>query len=276
MATESIRAAAVAGLFYPADPRVLQTQVGDLLASATPMEHDLPPPKALMVPHAGYLYSGPVAAIAYSSLRPRRQAIRRVVLLGPAHRVPVRSFALPAALAFETPLGLVPVSRTDWLTLQQRNDVVLDDRPHALEHSLEVQLPFLQCVLERFDLIPILVGDASPEAVADLLQDLWGGDETLIVISSDLSHYHPYDQARSIDRDTVGRIVHLAGGLDGHQACGASPLNGLLLLAERYGLQAHLLDYRNSGDTAGDRSHVVGYASISFSPQSRDDPLVRH
>lgn len=276
MANESIRPAAVAGLFYPADARLLQAQVGEMLASAMPMEGEVPAPKALMVPHAGYIYSGAIAANAYAMLRPLRGVIERVVLLGPAHRVPVRCFALPAAQAFSSPLGVVPVRREDWLILQQRDDVVVDDRPHALEHSLEVQLPFLQTVLDRFELVPILVGNASPQAVAGLLEMLWGGPETLIVISSDLSHYHPYEQARACDRATVGQIMRLSDDLGDEQACGARPLNGFLRLAEQLRLEPHLLDLRNSGDTAGDRTRVVGYASIAFSEGRSRDSTLRH
>lgn len=276
MAIESIRPAAVAGLFYPADAHLLQAQVGELLAAAMPMEQAFPPPKALMVPHAGYIYSGAIAANAYALLKPLRSVIERVVLLGPAHRVPVRCFALPAAQSFATPLGVVPVSREDWLMLQSRGDVVVDDRPHAFEHCLEVQLPFLQSMLDRFELVPVLVGDAPAHAVAELLASLWGGPETLIVISSDLSHYQPYEQARACDRATVDQIVRLSGSLGDEQACGARPLNGFLKLAEQLGLEAHLLDLRNSGDTAGDRSRVVGYASIAFSEGHRHAGALRH
>lgn len=270
MAIASIRPAAVAGQFYPADPRALRAQLDSLIAAAEPLDLERPP-KALIVPHAGYIYSGAVAAYAYAALAPLRQRIRRVVLLGPAHRMHVPGFALPAAQALATPLGVVPVARADWQALQCRSDVVVDDRPHAFEHCLEVQLPFLQSTLERFELVPLLVGGASDEAVADVLGALWGGSETLIVISSDLSHYHPYRDARHLDHATVDQILHLRSGLDHEQACGATPINGLLHLARRHHLAPTLLDLRNSGDTAGDRSSVVGYASIAFSEDARDD-----
>lgn len=263
MAIASVRPAAVAGQFYPADERVLRMQVADLLATAVPLEQ-APPPKAIIVPHAGYVYSGAVAANAYRALAGLRGQIRRVVMLGPTHRVAIRGFALPAAQVFSTPLGEVPVSRADWLALQARDDVRVDDQPHAFEHCLEVQLPFLQTVLDSFSLVPILVGDAAADAVAELIEALWGGPETLIVISSDLSHYLPYRQAQWIDRSTVEQIVALQPGIGHEQACGATPVNGLLLAARRHGLQPLLLDLRNSGDTAGDRSRVVGYASIAF------------
>jgi len=267
MATASIRPAAVAGYFYPDDPHVLRAQIGEMLTAAVPLE-TVAAPKALIVPHAGYVYSGPVAASAYATLAGLRESVRRVVLLGPVHRVPVRGFALPAAQFFATPLGQVPVNRADWEALQARPDVTVDDRPHAMEHSLEVQLPFLQTVLDAFELVPLLVGDASPDAVADVLDALWGGPETLIVVSSDLSHYHTYNQAQTADRGTIGQILRLHTGLDHEQACGATPVNGLLRAAGRHGLEPHLLDLRNSGDTAGDRSRVVGYASIAFAEAS--------
>lgn len=271
MATHSIRPAAVAGSFYPADARVLRTQISELLA-ATLTPPTLPAPKAIVVPHAGYMYSGAIAASAYACLPPLRQTVRRVVLLGPAHRMGFQGFALPAAQGFGSPLGQVSLSRPDWLRLQERDDVFVDDRPHAQEHSLEVQLPFLQSVLDHFELVPVLVGQASVDAVAALLETLWGGDETLIVLSSDLSHYHPYAFARDFDRRTVNQILHYGHALNHQQACGATPLNGLLLAAQRHDLQPHLLDLRNSGDTAGDRNSVVGYASIAFCPSSEERP----
>ncbi|MBW7860342.1 MAG: AmmeMemoRadiSam system protein B [Rhodocyclaceae bacterium] len=276
MASASVRPAAVAGLFYPADPRVLHAQIGDLIGAAMAADRSSRPPKAIVVPHAGYLYSGPVAASGYAAIAPLRGHVSRVVLLGPAHRMAVRGFAIPAAQAFATPFGEVPVSRDDWLALQRRADVVVDDRPHALEHSLEVQLPFLQMVLDGFRLVPILVGDASAEAVASLLGELWGGEETLIVISSDLSHYHPYLHARQCDQATVRQILALDDHILDDQACGARPINGLMRVAAQRGLTPHLLDLRNSGDTAGDRSRVVGYASLSFDEAGAHDDNVRH
>lgn len=277
MATASIRPPAVAGMFYPADPRVLQSLVNELLAQAASGEAvGDNVPKVLVVPHAGYIYSGAVAAQAYARLARLRHRIERVILLGPAHRVPVRSFALSAAQSFSTPLGIVPLDQGAWRTLQRRNDVVVDDRPHAFEHCLEVQLPFLQTMLDHFELVPLLVGDAPPEAVADVLSLLWGGDETLIVISSDLSHYHRYDEARAMDRGTIADILQLRGTLDPEQACGARPLNGLLHLAASRGLRPQLIDLRNSGDTAGDRSSVVGYASLAFCQESDHDATPRH
>ncbi len=275
MANASIRPAAVAGQFYPRDPLVLNAQLSELLSTAVALEA-VPPPKAIIVPHAGYIYSGPVAATAYAALAGLRDVVRRVVLLGPTHRMAVDGFALPATQAFSTPLGTVPLSRSDWLALQGRADVCVDDRPHADEHCLEVQLPFLQTVLGGFELVPLLVGRASAEDVAGVLEALWDGPETLIVISSDLSHYLGYEQARHCDRLTIDQILALQGGLDHHQACGATPVNGLLRIAARFGLEPHLLDLRNSGDTAGDRGRVVGYASIAFCETDAHVAAARH
>lgn len=264
MAIAPIRPAAVAGHFYPSDPEQLRTQVSEMLAAALPAEDLTTPPKAILVPHAGYLYSGAIAANAYCTLQSLHTRIRRVVLLGPAHRVPIRGVVLPAAQGFRTPLGVVPVDEASWNLLRELPEVRMDDRPHAGEHSLEVQLPFLQTLLERFEIVPLLVGHGTPAAVADLLDILWGGPETLIVVSSDLSHYLSYDDARALDRSTARQLLELRPALQGEQCCGAHALNGLLAVAARRGLEPYLLDLRNSGDTAGDRSRVVGYASVAF------------
>lgn len=275
MAHASIRQAAVAGYFYPAEAQVLRAQVERMLAGALPLER-VPPPKALIVPHAGYIYSGAVAATGYAAAAKLRDSVRRVVLIGPAHRSVVPMFALPAAQAFATPLGEIPLSRNDWMALSARDGMMVDDSPHLYEHSLEVQLPFLQTVLGAFELVPILVGCATGRQVADLLTGLWGGPETLIVVSSDLSHFHPYEEARHCDRVTVEQIVRMRPGLDHEQACGATPVNGLLETAREFGLEPHLLDLRNSGDTAGDRARVVGYASIAFCESAQHASSRRH
>ncbi|THF63491.1 AmmeMemoRadiSam system protein B [Pseudothauera rhizosphaerae] len=275
MAIASVRPPAVAGQFYPGDPLVLSAQLSELLTTAVPLEN-VPPPKAVIVPHAGYIYSGPIAATAYAVLAPLRDVVRKVVMLGPTHRVAVDGFSLPATQAFATPLGEVPLARADWLALQARADVSVDDRPHAFEHCLEVQLPFLQTVLGRFELVPVLVGRANAEAVADLIESVWGGPETLILISSDLSHYLSYEQARHCDRATIEQVIRLQVGLNHEQACGATPINGLLRVAQRHGLEPHLLDLRNSGDTAGDRGRVVGYASVAFCESPAHAAAPRH
>lgn len=259
-----VRPAAVAGLFYPGTSLALAADVRAHLAASPAPAAAAPLPKAVVVPHAGYVYSGPVAAAAYARLAAGRGTIRRVVLLGPTHRVPVRGLALPTARAFATPLGTVAVDAEAAalaLTLPQVRE---SDAAHAQEHSLEVQLPFLQAVLGDFSIVPFAVGEASAMDVAAVLDLLWGGPETLIVVSSDLSHYHRYDEAQRIDRDTADGILALDPTLDHEQACGATPVNGLLRSARRRGLVPELLDLRNSGDTAGDRSRVVGYASFAF------------
>ena len=261
----STRPAAVAGYFYPAHPDTLREQVHRLLGEAAPSLRAQRPPKLLVVPHAGYPYSGAIAAQAYARLSPWRQTVRRVVLLGPVHRVPVRGLAAADASVFETPLGDVPVDRGAIADLRGMRHVVCDSLPHALEHSIEVQLPFLQVALAPgFSLVPLVVGEATPAQVAEVLQTLWGGDETVVVVSTDLSHYLPYAQACARDQATIARVLALDTGIQPHEACGARPLNGALLMARRLGLRPQLLDLRNSGDTAGDRARVVGYASIVF------------
>ena len=260
----SVRPAAVAGMFYPANSRELSWEVDTMLGQST--AEGLAPgfPKALIVPHAGYIYSGPVAAQAYDRLRPARGTVRRVVLLGPCHRVAVRGLALPDASAFATPLGEVPLDREAIASLAGLPQVVVSRAVHAEEHALEVQLPFLQRVLGEFGLVPLAVGDATPEQVAAVIEKLWGGEETVFVISSDLSHYHAYDQACAIDRGTAQAILDFSTDIDHEQACGATPVAGILLAARRHELRAELLDLRNSGDTAGGRARVVGYASFAF------------
>ena len=235
-----------------------------MLATAGTATGDKPLPKALIAPHAGYIYSGPVAASAYAQVAPLRGVVQRVVLLGPVHRVPVRGLALPGADAFDTPLGPVPVDRAAAELIRSMPQVTVSPEAHALEHSLEVHLPFLRAVLGEFRLLPLAVGDASAEEVAQVLEALWGGDETLIVISSDMSHYLPYADACAVDSATARAIVELSTDINHLQACGATPVTGLTLLAQRRGLNPSLVDLRNSGDTAGDKSRVVGYASFAF------------
>lgn len=224
--------------------------------------------KALIVPHAGYMYSGAIAASAYATLRPLAARIRRVVLLGPTHRVAVRGLALPAATTFSTPLGEIKLDTDAMHELARLPQVVVSDAVHAQEHSLEVQLPFLQTVLQDFKLVPLAVGDASAEEVAAVLEAVWGGAETLIVISSDLSHYLPAEVSQLVDRKTADEILKLRPLGSHQQACGATPLNGLLLAARAHHLQPHLLDLRNSGDTAGPHDSVVGYAAFAFTGET--------
>lgn len=258
----AIRVPAVAGLFYPAEPKQLAHDVQQLLAAAHP--HDLPPPKALIVPHAGYIYSGAIAATAYATLQPIAARIRRVILLGPTHRVAVRGLALPGVEAFDTPLGRVMLDTAAARSIADLPQVTVSAQAHALEHSLEVQLPFLQSVLPDFTLLPLAVGMATPEEVAAVLEVLWGGEETLIVISSDLSHFLPYATAQRVDHNTVQAILKLRQPIDHDHACGGTPINGLIVAARQHHLTPHLLDLRNSGDTAGSYDQVVGYAAFAF------------
>jgi AmmeMemoRadiSam system protein B len=250
-------------MFYPADPGELAQMVSGLLA-AVPVSAKRAAPKALIAPHAGYVYSGPTAARAYALLQPLRGRIRRVVLLGPTHRFGVRGLALPSIHSFATPLGEIPLDLAAITALRKLPQIVVSDAAHAQEHSLEVHLPFLQTVLGKFALVPIAVGDASPEEVAQVLRCLWGGDETLVVISTDLSHFHRYADAQALDRVTAEAILQRHIDLDHEQACGATPVCGLTLLARELDLQPELVDLCNSGDTCGDKSRVVGYASFAF------------
>jgi AmmeMemoRadiSam system protein B len=256
----SIRQPAVAGFFYPDDPRTLREAVRAYLADAPHAAASAP--KALVAPHAGYAYSGAVAASAYATLAQARGRITRVVLLGPAHRRAFHGLAAPTVDIFATPLGQIEIDRAALGLLAGLAQVHRLDAAHAGEHSLEVQLPFLQEVLGEFKLVPLAVGHARADEVAEVLERLWGGPETLVVISTDLSHFHDYDTARRIDGQTCAAIEALDyKALDHDSACGAVPLSGLLLLARRHALNISRLDLRNSGDTTGGRERVVGYGS---------------
>lgn len=263
----SVRQPAVAGSFYSGHSRILARDVSALLAAVPSVRaavRDGKLPKAVIVPHAGYIYSGATAAAAYATLAGGRDVIERVVLLGPVHRVPVLGLALPGNDVFATPLGNVPVDPAAAALIRTMPQVVTSVAAHAQEHSLEVQLPFLQSVLGEFSVVPLAVGDVTAAEIAEVLEVLWGGPETLIVISSDLSHFLPYAAAQAADRHTVQHILSLQGPLTQEQACGGNPINGMLLAAKRHHLQPLLLDLRNSGDTAGDKDRVVGYASFAF------------
>lgn len=267
----TIRPAAVAGSFYPGHSQTLADHIDQLLKNAASDTQPainstkrLMPPKAIVVPHAGYIYSGQTAAIAYHKLAEWHDTIKRVILLGPVHRVPVRGLALPDVDAFTTPLGEVKLDKAAIASITNMKQVVTSYPAHAQEHSLEVQLPFLQSVLDDFKLVPLAVGDATPEEVAEVMEALWGGAETIIVVSSDLSHFLPYSVATEVDKSTVKNILSLQGSLTHHQACGGTPVNGLILAAKKHHLQPTLLDLCNSGDTAGDKNRVVGYAAFAF------------
>lgn len=267
----AIRPAAVAGSFYPGDAPSLASEVATYLAEAPPDPNGARPPKAIIAPHAGYMYSGPVAASIYARLAPLRGRVTRVVVAGPAHRVFVRGAAVPAADAFASPLGTVPVDLEAVARLRALPFVEVSDRAHALEHSLEVHLPFLQSVLGEFSLVPLVVGDARPDEMAQLLDAVWGGSETLVVVSSDLSHYLPYESARRRDRHTADSILAFDATLLPDEACGAAPINGLLRAARRHGMTVELVDLRSSGDTAGSRDRVVGYGAFAFHERETSD-----
>ena len=263
-----IRPSAVAGQFYPSDPDRLQKQVSDLLANiAMPVKGI---PKALIAPHAGYIYSGAVAAAAFATLQSGAQAITRVVLIGPAHYARVRGIAAPTVDAFETPLGHVPVDVGALGVIADLPFVIQADAPHAPpEHALEVELPFLQILLTSFQVVPLLVGDVTPRDIAHVLWRLWGGPETLIVVSSDLSHYYDYETARRLDAATAAAIEHCDwASLGPNQACGYRAVGGLLLEAHRRGLKVWRRSLCNSGDTEGSRNRVVGYGAWMFTQNS--------
>lgn len=261
-----IRPAAVSGLFYTDDSKALCNEVFALvkIAQAT-LKESSSTPKAIIVPHAGYIYSGPIAAVAYALLLPHHSLVRRVVLLGPTHHVPLRGMAISGATGFATPMGVVPVDLEAVKKIAELPQVVENESAHAMEHSLEVQLPFLQTVLDDFSLIPLAVGETTPEEVAEVLEQLWGGAETLIVVSSDLSHFLPYRNAVEFDQATARQILEMDWTLKPDQACGCMPVNGLLMAAKKHGLKQSLLDLRNSGDTAGSKDRVVGYGAFAFS-----------
>jgi len=259
-----MRNPAVAGMFYPGNREELARSVAHMLEAAAAAAPGHPVPKAIIAPHAGYIYSGPVAASVYSLLAPARKTIRRVVLLGPTHRVPVRGLALPGVAAFATPLGVISLDPEAVAALDALPQVGTSAQAHALEHSLEVHLPFLQAVLEHFTLVPLAVGQVNAHAVAEVLDTLWGGPETLIVVSSDLSHYLPYPDAQALDSATAQAILGLEVDIPHTQACGATPVTGLTYTARKRGLRPELVDLRNSGDTAGDKRRVVGYGAFAF------------
>ncbi len=260
--TRAVRPPQVAGMFYPGRGEALARAVDGYLAEWQP---GLAVPKAVIAPHAGYVYSGPVAAAAYARIAAARGRIERVVLLGPSHRIPFVGIAAPEATAFATPLGTISVDREAVDGILDMPGVVTLDAAFDGEHCLEVHLPFLQRTLGSFALVPLIVGDAPPGEVAAVLETLWGGEATLIVISSDLSHYHDYEAARMLDRETAGRIERLeVATLSPDTACGCRAVAGLLTVAATREMRVTRLDLRNSGDTAGDRDRVVGYGAWAF------------
>ncbi|AKH19552.1 AmmeMemoRadiSam system protein B [Sedimenticola thiotaurini] len=261
--SRTIKHSAVAGAFYPAEPETLHRQVQQFIDAARPVSDTRP--RALIAPHAGYIYSGPIAGSAYATLL-NSSDIHRVILLAPAHRVAFRGIAYSSATHFETPLGLIPVDQELLGKIACSPSLQLNDDAFRDEHSIEVQLPFLQEILTDFKIVPLLVGDASPPQVAEILEQTWDVPENLIVISSDLSHYLDYESATEMDQKTSQAIEALQPeALTYHSACGRTPVSGLLLVAKKHGLKARTLDLRNSGDTAGPRDRVVGYGAYVFS-----------
>jgi len=259
---QSVRPPAVAGLFYPAERELLAASVERYLQGVELSRESRTP--AVIAPHAGYVYSGAIAAYAYAALAPWRGVARRVVVAGPAHRVHVTGIAVPSVQAFATPLGRIALDAAALERLRELRWVETSDAVHAQEHCIEVQLPFLQALLGEFELVPMVVGDASPAQMAAALEAVWEEPHTLVVVSSDLSHYLPWSAARARDAGTAATILRLEATLDPHDACGAAPINGLLRVARQRGLSARVLDLRNSGDTAGDRERVVGYGAFEF------------
>jgi hypothetical protein len=273
---DGVREAAVAGTFYPADPARLRDQIDEMLgvaararpATAPPAaategpEPDATPPRALIAPHAGYVYSGPIAATAFHTIAAAAPTIRRAVVIGPSHYVPFTGVALPEAEVFRTPLGDLPLDAEAVDRLHELDGIVTWMEPHRREHALEVELPFLQRLLGEVPIVPLVTGAATPEQVAAALDLVWD-DETLLVVSSDLSHFHDYDTARRIDADTAEIIVSGAPeNLDERRACGRLAIQGMQVCAARRDLHIELLDLRNSGDTAGPRDRVVGYGAF--------------
>jgi AmmeMemoRadiSam system protein B/AmmeMemoRadiSam system protein A len=269
---QAVRAPAVAGTFYSGNRQELADSVDSMLREAKTAD---PCPKVIIAPHAGHVYSGASAATAYQRLNNRRHEITRVVLLGPSHRVGFKGIAATSATSYATPLGEIPLAAQATQQIIGLPETGFLDEAHTEEHSIEVHLPFLQRVLGQFELVPLVVGDASKEAVAKVIEHLWGGPETLILISSDLSHFHDYATAQKIDNNTSHKIVELNDNLTGEEACGCRPLNGLLHLARKKGLNVHAIDVRNSGDTAGDSSRVVGYGTYIIMENSTEYGLAQ-
>ena len=262
--SQQVRPPAVAGLFYPAEPARLRADVEAMLEAARPAD-SAPAPAALIVPHAGYVYSGPTAALAWARAGALRGRVRRVVMLGPTHRVGVRALALPGCRAMDTPLGPVTVEVPPQIEeLAATGLVVTRPDVHAAEHSLEVQLPFLATVLPGADVVPLAVGWVAPDRAAEAILPFLGSPDTLVVVSSDLSHYLPQTEARRVDDATIERILALRADIGHEEACGATGVDALLLAAAEQGLSPRLLGAATSADTVGTPDRVVGYAAVGF------------
>ena len=270
--TESVRPPAVASLFYPGEAAELKQNLREMLEKASEAEdpnEDLPAGqhlRALIVPHAGYVYSGTTAALAYHLLRKNRDDFHRILLLGPAHRVWLEGIAFPGTDAFETPLGRIPLAKQQIRELLRFPEVQLRDDAHQDEHCLEVQLPFLQEILNEFELIPAVVGEISPDSLSGLLENLLEDPQNLLLLSTDLSHFHSYSEAQAIDQKTAEAIESFEDEkILPEQACGAHPLRGLLRHARIQGWKIQRLGLCNSGDTAGSKDRVVGYGAWALS-----------
>lgn len=263
------REAAVAGLFYPADVYQLHQDIENYLAMVPPSLNKRP--HILIVPHAGYLYSAQVAAHAYQKILPFKKQIKKVFLLGPSHRVPLNNLALSSAANFKTPLGEVKVNKKITAELASKPNFAINDKAHKDEHALEVQLPFLQKTLEKFSIIPILYGNTTPQKIATALKPYLEQNDSLLIISADLSHYLDYDTASEIDKETAS-MVEQNQAIDEHRSCGATGINVALLLAKTFGFKPHLLDITNSGNITGDMNSVVGYAAWMFNRQPSETP----
>ncbi|PYI80838.1 MAG: AmmeMemoRadiSam system protein B [Verrucomicrobia bacterium] len=260
---ETVRQPAVAGQFYPSQPDKLREMVDGFMNRAPVQAWGRP--KAVIAPHAGYIYSGPIAASSFAHFVTDKATIKRIILLGPSHRYWFEGIALTRADALATPFGAVPVDKEAVNQIRKLPQVQFEERAHTNEHSLEVELPFLQQTLGEFTIVPLVVGEAGAEAIAEVIEQVWGGDETRLVISSDLSHYHDYETARTLDRRTADAIENFEPQqIKGDRACGHIPIRGLLHAAQARKLSAKAVDLRNSGDTAGSRGQVVGYGAFVF------------
>lgn len=266
----TIRPPAVAGRFYPDDPRQLRRAVRHYL-DAAPAEALPGRVKIVIAPHAGYPFSGPVAGAAFRPLAAHDREVARLVLIGPAHWVPFQGVGVSRADAFATPLGLVPIDRSAVAALFDWHEAVAADWAHAPEHALEVELPFLQTLLGEVPIVPLLCGTCDDAAVMAALRRLWGGPETVIVVSSDLSHYEAYDAARAHDARTAAAIEALdPSSIGPFEACGFRAIRAALALAREFQLVPVRLALANSGDTAGPRDSVVGYGAWAFCAAASD------
>ncbi len=260
---EFVRTTAVAGAFYPSEPEILSKDIQRYIEETPSVS--LPVPKAIIVPHAGYEYSAGVAASAYKLLKSGRKSIKKVVILAPSHKIGFNGMALTKASAYETPLGNVEIDKEMNEQLLALPLVDYLEEAHKSEHSLEVQLPFLKEALDDFKLIPVITGNASPTDVETLLETVWGKKDTLIVISTDLSHYLPYNEACILDNKTKTAIENLdIDSIEQEQACGYVPLKGMLTIAKAKKMQVETLEVKNSGDTSGSKNRVVGYGAWAF------------